>query len=579
MKLSIPRIKIEVEHADEASLNASTVTLALGFALHLTWVFLTAFNTSELFWPAVDIDGADTAYYSVSAYVLTGIMLVYGLFYQKLRSTLFGSTRARRRMRFIGMVLMVGGTTLLFSVADVSSPTTVAGCSGAVTGVGSAIVLMSFAVSTSDCDVATIVLVSSVGIAGAFVISTGVLYLNSIVPCGFIITAVIPLFEYLCLYCCSSTLVDKLRFSTITRYVNQQAYTLHTGSSFFMCGICVGCIRTMAFREFALVEDNYACLTAGMVGGVLGCIILFSVLARRNRYVVSANVIAIPWAVAVFAIALFIPNLSPLWRGGCFVFSYVVAMGGIWVSMAAAAQAFRISMFLTFGVGLFAVMAGEMCVAPLGPIGGPIINSLQSQESLAVLSLAAGVIGSNHMPSREELIRMLGLEITHETLTSLKDTVKDNDDAIMLDEEVFDRPEDAGKDAATDKTADNIQGDTTSPATHVNNTQDADDTSLPILEAAQQAEAEHEAAVKQGAFTRACETIANRYLLSKRELEVLYLLAKGRNARVVQQELFISSGTVHTHMRHIYRKLDVHSQQELMNLVDEEKRQQHKEDW
>lgn len=69
-------------------------------------------------------------------------------------------------------------------------------------------------------------------------------------------------------------------------------------------------------------------------------------------------------------------------------------------------------------------------------------------------------------------------------------------------------------------------------------------------------------------FTQRCHLVADTFLLSQRELEILCLLAKGRNAAYVQKELVISEGTVRTHMRNIYRKLDVHSQQELMDLVD-----------
>uniref|UniRef100_UPI003A8FEAE0 response regulator transcription factor n=2 Tax=Gordonibacter TaxID=644652 RepID=UPI003A8FEAE0 len=57
--------------------------------------------------------------------------------------------------------------------------------------------------------------------------------------------------------------------------------------------------------------------------------------------------------------------------------------------------------------------------------------------------------------------------------------------------------------------------------------------------------------------------------LSRRELEILIALAKGRNASYIQRELTISEGTVRTHMRNIYRKLDVHNQQELIDLVDD----------
>lgn len=73
---------------------------------------------------------------------------------------------------------------------------------------------------------------------------------------------------------------------------------------------------------------------------------------------------------------------------------------------------------------------------------------------------------------------------------------------------------------------------------------------------------------RRAPFSERCHLVADTFLLSQRELEILCLLAKGRNAAHVQKELVISEGTVRTHMRNIYRKLDVHSQQELMDLVD-----------
>ena len=65
-----------------------------------------------------------------------------------------------------------------------------------------------------------------------------------------------------------------------------------------------------------------------------------------------------------------------------------------------------------------------------------------------------------------------------------------------------------------------------------------------------------------------CKAVSDIYLLSQREHEILCLLARGRNAAFIQSKLTISEGTVRTHMRNIYRKIDVHSQQELMDLVE-----------
>lgn len=56
--------------------------------------------------------------------------------------------------------------------------------------------------------------------------------------------------------------------------------------------------------------------------------------------------------------------------------------------------------------------------------------------------------------------------------------------------------------------------------------------------------------------------------LSARETEVFELLARGRNRDYISKALFISSNTTRTHMKSIYRKLDVHSHQELIDLLE-----------
>lgn len=66
-----------------------------------------------------------------------------------------------------------------------------------------------------------------------------------------------------------------------------------------------------------------------------------------------------------------------------------------------------------------------------------------------------------------------------------------------------------------------------------------------------------------------CRIIGEYYGLSKRETEVFHLLACGRNAARVQEELMISAGTVNTHTRHVYQKLGVHAQQELIDLMQQ----------
>ncbi len=71
-------------------------------------------------------------------------------------------------------------------------------------------------------------------------------------------------------------------------------------------------------------------------------------------------------------------------------------------------------------------------------------------------------------------------------------------------------------------------------------------------------------------YTASCDAIQKRYALTPRESEIMKLVARGRNGTFVQEKLFISKSTYQTHMRNLYKKLDIHSDQELIDLVEEE---------
>lgn len=66
-----------------------------------------------------------------------------------------------------------------------------------------------------------------------------------------------------------------------------------------------------------------------------------------------------------------------------------------------------------------------------------------------------------------------------------------------------------------------------------------------------------------------CKHVALDYGLTPRELEVLIILAQGDTLARVQSDLVISEGTAITHRRHIYRKLGVHSKQDLLDKIRE----------
>ena len=65
-----------------------------------------------------------------------------------------------------------------------------------------------------------------------------------------------------------------------------------------------------------------------------------------------------------------------------------------------------------------------------------------------------------------------------------------------------------------------------------------------------------------------CVALATEYHLTARELEILMLLARHKTVGMIERDLVIANGTAKAHVRHIYQKLNIHSREELFNLLD-----------
>lgn len=75
-------------------------------------------------------------------------------------------------------------------------------------------------------------------------------------------------------------------------------------------------------------------------------------------------------------------------------------------------------------------------------------------------------------------------------------------------------------------------------------------------------------------FNQACTHIGQTARLSAREQDIFELLALGRGSENISKRLSISLNTARTHTHNIYTKLNVHSRQELIELVEDERKQQ-----
>ena len=67
-------------------------------------------------------------------------------------------------------------------------------------------------------------------------------------------------------------------------------------------------------------------------------------------------------------------------------------------------------------------------------------------------------------------------------------------------------------------------------------------------------------------FSSRVEEIAQHYDFSPRQTEIFAYLTRGHKADFIANKLFISPNTVRTHVANIYRKLEIHTHQELLNF-------------
>lgn len=82
---------------------------------------------------------------------------------------------------------------------------------------------------------------------------------------------------------------------------------------------------------------------------------------------------------------------------------------------------------------------------------------------------------------------------------------------------------------------------------------------------------EHEslADMRQASLKHNAEEMGKQFLLSEREMEVLSLYALGYTQKRVAEELFITQGTAHAHIKRIYAKTGLHSRQELLDYMEQ----------
>lgn len=64
------------------------------------------------------------------------------------------------------------------------------------------------------------------------------------------------------------------------------------------------------------------------------------------------------------------------------------------------------------------------------------------------------------------------------------------------------------------------------------------------------------------------ELLRETYGLTEREFQIIGEFSTGRSARYIADYYMLSEHTIKSHLRRAYAKMEIHSRQELLNLLD-----------
>ena len=629
MGFQVPRVTIKIDFKEGASFGELSL-ISFGYGLHQAWIYSSMFDKGGIFGTGGLQAGPFNDQLSLAYFVS---ILIYGLLLLIASILDTKLIRALHATPTLVAAALLGATgTLLLLGSGAESPfdgSTLQIISGILTGTGSSILLLAWGIAFSRRDSASIIINGALSIAIGFGIYGLVLHQIPF-PWGGVASALIPFAEIALLLVLRrhvSLDFDNRQLFFQPLPINHARLVMRFGLPVFFLGVALGIMRQTSIETIlpgSAFEDQALLFVTACVATVL-IMVTFLALGGDERW----HIFFRPLIPFIAVTAIFIPFTTggtSFWGTSVVLVGYMSFEALMWIFFSELSQRFRLSPIFVFGLG-----RGVMALAALGGSTLPLFTGALGTPTglgemgtvlivLVAMMLAYALLPDEHemasivavtprkvavqSASRAPLIvvnegKADALERAQEgavpsapeqtdvrtqapanweqavvaALAELGETSGAASGQIASASSVVSAAEDpTAVDAMQDDASDaSAASDTASSAsTAPSPARQAMDFSRSIFaeETAAPAPADDTPAAR-GRFRQRCEIVANTYLLSRRESEVMYYLARGYKSSHIQQQLYISEGTAKTHIRHIYRKLNIHSQQDLIHLIDE----------
>lgn len=623
MGFQVPRVTINIDFKEGTSFGELSI-ISLGYGLHQAWIYSSMFDKGGIFGTSGLQAGPFNDQLSLAYFVS---ILVYGLLLlvaSVLDTRLIRPLHATPTLVIAALLGSTGTLLLLAPDGSLLSSEALQLASGVLTGAGSSVLLLAWGIAFSRRDSASVVINGALSIAIGFGIYGLVLHQIPF-PWGGVASALIPFAEIALLLVLRrhvSLDFDNRQLIFQPLPINHARFVLRFGLPVFFLGVALGIMRQTSIETIlpgSAFEDQALLFVTACAATVL-IMVTFLALGGDERW----HTFFRPLIPFIAVTAVFIPFTAggaSFWGTSVVLVGYMSFEALMWIFFSELSQRFRLSPIFVFGLGrgvmALAALGGSTLPLFTGALGAP--TGLGEMGTVLIV-LVAMILAYALLPDEREMAsiveggrteRLAGplivvnegkadaLERAREgavpsapeqadvrtqvpanwehavvaALAELGETSGAASGQIASASSVVSAADgptavDAMQDDASDASA---ASDTASSASNAPSpARQAMDFSRSIFaeEAVAPAPADDTPAAR-GRFRQRCEIVANTYLLSRRESEVMYCLARGYKSSHIQQQLYISEGTAKTHIRHIYRKLNIHSQQDLIHLIDE----------
>lgn len=628
MGFQVPRVTINIDFKEGTSFGELSI-ISLGYGLHQAWIYSSMFDKGGIFGTSGLQAGPFNDQLSLAYFVS---ILVYGLLLlvaSVLDTRLIRPLHATPTLVIAALLGSTGTLLLLAPDGSLLSSEALQLASGVLTGAGSSVLLLAWGIAFSRRDSASVVINGALSIAIGFGIYGLVLHQIPF-PWGGVASALIPFAEIALLLVLRrhvSLDFDNRQLIFQPLPINHARFVLRFGLPVFFLGVALGIMRQTSIETIlpgSAFEDQALLFVTACAATVL-IMVTFLALGGDERW----HTFFRPLIPFIAVTAVFIPFTAggaSFWGTSVVLVGYMSFEALMWIFFSELSQRFRLSPIFVFGLGrgvmALAALGGSTLPLFTGALGAP--TGLGEMGTVLIV-LVAMMLAYALLPDEREMASIVAVTPRKVAVQSasraplivvnegkqmrwnvpgkarsplppsrptcaprslqtgstpswppdaeLGETSGAASGQIASASSVVSAADgptavDAMQDDASDASA---ASDTASSASNAPSpARQAMDFSRSIFaeEAVAPAPADDTPAAR-GRFRQRCEIVANTYLLSRRESEVMYYLARGYKSSHIQQQLYISEGTAKTHIRHIYRKLNIHSQQDLIHLIDE----------